>query len=384
MIQALPFARVRSLLSLCLGALVMVSCGPDGPDIIIRKAKQKAKADLTVRKEVKTVAFGSCADPAFPMPVLHVALEQRADVFIWLGDNVYGDTRNIETLIADYKELGSNEDFKKLAEKTRLIATWDDHDYGWNDAGRYYPLKEASKEAFLSFWNEPEFSPRRGRPGVYMSYLFDGGRKDVHVILLDTRTFRSDLKRATSVSFQGTNGIAYAADYMPHTEIDSTLLGSNQWKWLEKQFEVKADVRIIGSSTQFGIEWNGYECWANFPHEQERLAEIIQTSNAISRQMDRPEVPVLFVSGDVHYGEISGWKSNSNPHDTSLDTLFDVTSSGITSKWDFATPNANRLEGPLMENNIGILRIGSPRQPFVVAELWDDQGQKRLSRTLIP
>jgi alkaline phosphatase D len=67
-----------------------------------------------------------------------------------------------------------------------------------------------------------------------------------------------------------------------------------------------------------------------------------------------------------------------------LDTLFDVTSSGITSKWDFATPNANRLEGPLMENNIGILRIGSPRQPFVVAELWDDQGQKRLSRTLIP
>ncbi len=382
MISPLFLGRNRSLFWGLLGLVILTNCGTERPDIVVRKRKQKAKADLIVRKEVKTIAFGSCADPDVPMPALLVALEQKADVFIWLGDNIYADTRNIDTLIADYAELGSHDDFKKLSEKTRLIATWDDHDYGWNDAGRHYPLREASKQAFLTFWNEPALSPRRSRPGVYMSYLFDGGRQDVHVILLDTRTFRDDLKPASSISFEGTNGFGYAADYVPHTEVDSTLLGTEQWQWLEKQLEVKADVRIIGSSTQFGAEWNGYECWANFPHEQDRIAELIQKSNALHRQLDQPHVPIVFISGDVHYGEISGWKSHKEPLRSSLDTLFDVTSSGITSKWDFATPNTNRLEGPLMDNNIGILQIGRPRQPFVVAELWDATGQKRMSRTL--
>jgi alkaline phosphatase D len=100
--------------------------------------------------------------------------------------------------------------------------------------------------------------------------------------------------------------------------------------------------------------------------------------------MGRPVVPVIFISGDVHYGEISGWNSANNAHQTSLDTLFDVTSSGITSKWDFATPNSNRLDGPVMENNIGMLQIGRPRQAFVVAELWDAEGEKRVSRVLVP
>ena len=113
------------------------------------------------------------------------------------------------------------------------------------------PFEKPQKKRFLSFWKEPAQSPRRERPGIYMSYLFDGGRKDVHVILLDTRSFRDDLLPASNIAFQGTNGIGYAADYVPYTTADSTLLGSAQWKWLEKQLEVKADVRIIGSSTQF-------------------------------------------------------------------------------------------------------------------------------------
>ncbi len=361
----------------------LTRCGQEQQTIVIQKRKQKPQADLTVRKEVKTIAFGSCSHPDAPMPALHVAVEQKADLFIWLGDNVYGDTRNIETLISDYAMLGGHDDFQELAQHTRMLATWDDHDYGWNDAGRHYPLREASKEAFLSFWKEPEFSPRRTRPGIYMSYLFDGGRQDVHVLLLDTRSFRDELIHASGISFQGTNGIGYAADYVPHTTADSTLLGTEQWAWLEDQFEVKADVRIIGSSTQFGIEWNGYECWGNFPHEQEKMAQLIEKSHALDRQMGRPEVPVVFISGDVHYGEISGWKSREEGLNTSLDTLFDVTSSGITSKWDFATPNGNRLEGPLMDNNIGMLQIGRPRQAFVVAELWDAQGEKRISRDLV-
>jgi hypothetical protein len=91
----MSLARKRLLhWSLC-GILVLVSCGQEEQIIVLRKPNQKAQADLTVRKEVKTIAFGSCANPTSPMPALRVAVEQKADLFIWLGDNVYGDTKNI-------------------------------------------------------------------------------------------------------------------------------------------------------------------------------------------------------------------------------------------------------------------------------------------------
>ena len=99
-------------------AVFLIGCGQEGPPIVIRKQAQKAQADLTVRKEVKTIAFGSCAHPDSPMQALQVAIEQKADVFIWLGDNIYGDTQDIETLISEYQALGEHDAFKELADRT--------------------------------------------------------------------------------------------------------------------------------------------------------------------------------------------------------------------------------------------------------------------------
>ena len=205
---------------------------------------------------------------------------------MWLGDNVYGDTEDISTLEAEYETLGQNPHFQRLDSATRLLATWDDHDYGWNDAGRHYPLKEESKDVFMDFWKDPRDAPRKDRDGIYMSYLFDGGKQDVHVILLDTRTFRDDLLRSQSIILKGSNGFSYMADYEPHRGEDSTLLGTAQWRWLKKQLHVQADYRIIASSTQFGAEWNGYESWANFPSEQQRMLELIEAANQKRDQTD--------------------------------------------------------------------------------------------------
>ena len=370
-----------SVIACLLACFFAWSCSSDNPEIILKKAAPQAKADFTVRKEVRTIAFGSCANPELDMPMLSVAIRRKPDLFIWLGDNVYADTKDVSVLEEKHRALGAHPDFLNLKSSTRMLATWDDHDYGWNDAGRHYSLKKESKEVFLSFWEEPFDSPRRQHPGIYASYLFDGGRQDVHVILLDMRSFRDDLLPAQEIHLQGTNNIAYAADYEAYRNGDSTLLGFAQWAWLEKQLDVKADVRVIATSTQFGIEWNGYESWANFPHEQEKIAQMIQQSKANQRRMGQKITPIIFISGDVHYGEISAWTSRSATQAT--DTLFDITSSGITSKWDFATPNAHRLDGPLMDNNIGILEIGRPGQAQVVAQLWDVKGKMRISRDIV-
>ena len=356
---------------------LLFGCKAEPKTIILKKADTKAVADVVVRKEVRSLAFGSCAQPEKPMPVLDVAIQQNPDLFIWLGDNVYGDSQDISILKKAYQTLGENPFFQRLDSATRLLATWDDHDYGWNDAGRHYPLKEASKEVFLDFWDDPSDAPRRQREGIYTSYLFDGGKQDVIVILLDTRTFRDDLVRSQSILLEGSQGFTYMADYEPHRNLDSTLLGSEQWRWLKKQLEVEADYRVIASSTQFGVEWNGYESWSNFPSEQRKMLQLLQEAN----QKTSRQIPTVFISGDVHYSEISKLPKLEGGADLNL---YDVTASGVTSVWDFATKNSNRVAGPIMENNVGILQLGRPGKAQISAEIWDVSGQLRIEHSVLP
>ncbi|MFM8711242.1 MAG: hypothetical protein ACKOC7_08185, partial [Sphingomonadales bacterium] len=111
------------------------------------------------------IAFGSCAHQDRPQPLLRLAASYKPDRFIFLGDNIYGDTDNMDTLRAKYQRWGAKPEFKQLAATTPILATWDDHDFGRNDAGRHYPYKVPSKEIFLDFFKEPLQSERRKHPG---------------------------------------------------------------------------------------------------------------------------------------------------------------------------------------------------------------------------
>ncbi len=316
---------------------------------------------------ISRIAFGSCAQEEKNQPVLTLAGDVKPDFFIFLGDNIYGDTYNLAELQQKYALLGAKPEFKYLKQNTRILATWDDHDYGWNDTGRHYPLKKESKEIFLDFFDEPADSPRRKHPGIYTSYLFEEKGKIIQILMLDTRTFRDNL-RPYGNELVNDPSFFYTLDYYPHQTGDSTLLGKEQWKWLEEELTKKADIRIIGSSTQFGISFNGYEAWANFPHEQQRMADVLRKTNAEG---------VLFISGDVHYAEISRIQFDG------LYPIYDVTSSGITSTWHFATPNKNRIEGPVMDNHFGLITIYWDRpSPEIRMECIDVFGNSRFDYSI--
>lgn len=316
---------------------------------------------------ISRIAFGSCAQQDKAQPILDTVLRHRPDVFVYLGDNIYGDTKDMKVLSDKYAKLGAKPEFQRLKKGTRVLATWDDHDFGWNDAGRHYPFKKESKELFLNFWEEPANSPRRSHEGIYTSYIFEGNGRRVQLILLDNRTFRDDL-RTYRGEFHYDNQFFYPLDYHPHQTSDSTLLGAAQWQWLEAELRKPADVRIIGSGSQFGISFNGYEAWANFPHEQQRLLDLIKKTRANG---------VLFITGDVHYAEISELR------DKDLYPIYDVTSSGITSTWHFATPNKNRIEGPVMENHFGLLSIDwSKNDPVIKMEIYDNRNNQRIEHSV--
>jgi len=65
-----------------------------------------------------------------------------------------------------------------------------------------------------------------------------------------------------------------------------------------------------------------------------------------------------------------------------LAPIWDITSSGITSTWSFATANDNRMQGPVMENNIGLLEFLPSDSVLAQASLWDATGTQRAFQVL--
>lgn len=314
-----------------------------------------------------TIAFGSCGHEDHPLPIFDLVVDHNPDLFIFLGDNIYGDTQIMGVLRSKYEKLRAKPSFQNLKKNVPILATWDDHDYGWNDAGRHYAFKKQSKEIFLDFWEEPKDSERRNHEGIYHAEYIPVGERTIQVILLDGRTFRDDLQKYNN-EVKGDKRYFYKLDYAPHTDTNFTMLGDGQWKWLENELLKPADLRLICSGTQFGIEFNGYEAWANFPHEQRRMLDMIKSTRANG---------VVFLTGDVHYAEISRLDYSG------LYPIYDFTSSGLSSTWHFATPNCNRIEGPVMENHFGLLTVDfEAEKPFLKTEIWDIKNNQRLEYSL--
>jgi alkaline phosphatase D len=311
------------------------------------------------------IAFGSCGHQDRTLSIFDFVSDLKPDYFIFLGDNVYLDTRDTSVMRKEYAKLNENLSFQKLKAATKILATWDDHDYGEDDAGKYYPMKNESKKIFLDFFKEPENSLRYEHQGIYTSYMIKKRRKRIQLILLDTRTFRSNLTRYQK-GMNKDSIFDYDLLYVPNNKVDSTILGDEQWGWLENELRQKADIRIICSSTQFGITYNGYESWANFPKEQEKMLALIRKTKANG---------AFFISGDVHYAELSKWENQFTY------PIYDLTASGLTQSWHFATPNKNRIAGPVMENHFGLLEFNLKRKK-VSLQIIDRDNQVRINQIL--
>ena len=99
------------------------------------------RADDTV---LSRIGFGACAKQDQPQPIWEAVVAARPERFVMIGDNIYGDTRDMAVLKAKWDLLGNQPGYQKLKATCPVIATWDDHDFGENDAGVEYPHKKES------------------------------------------------------------------------------------------------------------------------------------------------------------------------------------------------------------------------------------------------
>ena len=288
------------------------------------------------------IAFGSCARQERPQRIWDPIHEREPDLFIFLGDNVYGDTRDARVLRDQYAILAAKPEFRRFRERVPIIATWDDHDYGENNADSSYPMKRESKQIFLDFFDEPYDSERRQRPGgIYTSYLMGSPDRRVQVILLDTRYHRSPFWRAAPPKV-ALRKLVGRGPYKPTTD-DGSMLGPAQWSWLEKELTVAADLRVIATSTPFVSSFTGSETWANLPHERDKLIGLIRKTRASG---------VVLVSGDIHRAELSAADVPGLPY-----RLWEMTSSGLNRQNMYESYNKNRVGEPYRGHNFGLIDI---------------------------
>jgi len=140
---------------------------------------------------VTTIGFGSCLHQDHPAPILTTIAAAAPDRFLFLGDNIYSDTTEPAVMRRNYAKLAAKPEFQELAAATTLLATWDDHDYGENNAGAAYPMRAEAEALFEDFWAPAADDPRRARDGVYSAHTFGEPGRRVQVLLLDTRFFRA-------------------------------------------------------------------------------------------------------------------------------------------------------------------------------------------------
>lgn len=326
--------------TLCLLSLSLTLSGLD--------ARPPAPEDLA--KPLERIAFGSCNRTSLPQWQWADATAREIDLWIWMGDNVYGRDHDPEDLRRKFQTQFNLPDYAAFRETTPIIGTWDDHDYGINDGNRNNPYKTDAQSWHLDFLEVPAESPRRQREGVYTSETFGPTGQDVRIILLDTRY--------------------HATGPGP----DGDLLGPDQWAWLREELSAPAArLTVIASSIQVLPIEHRWEKWENYPNERARLLALIRESSLPN---------VILISGDRHFTEISRLPeglANGN-------ALYEFTSSSLTHPWRSLQDEPNRLRIPpfIKEPNYGLLEIDWQASTLTLTTIVEDKGPLETPRPTIP
>lgn len=258
---------------------------------------------------------GSCAyfnEPVFDRPgkpygsdsnIFQAMAKEKADFMLWLGDNWY--TREVDY----YSEWGllyrasrdrATRVLQPLLKSMAHYATWDDHDYGWNNADKSYPLKQASRDVFRRYWSNPSYG--EDEEGIYTKFTWN----DVDVFMLDSRWFRSNDLMKDSL-----DGSANA---------EKRMFGAKQMDWLknallESKYNRNISFRLIANGSQVLNPVSPVDCLNDYPIEYEELLRFLDENNING---------VVFLSGDRHHSEIIRLtRENNYP-------LYDITCSSLT------------------------------------------------------
>lgn len=242
--------------------LLLAACTSSNPELLQQPLLVGQEVDFS--RPLQTIALGSCNRQDLPQTIWPVISQNNPDIWIWLGDNIYADTEDMEEMRGMYLQQKYDAAYAAFRNTTPVFGIWDDHDYGVNDGGKEFAQKTASRDLMLDFLDVPADADVRQREGGYQSYTFGPEGKQVKLILLDARYFRDELKENPDKTTR----------YLQNPTGD--ILGQVQWEWLRAELAGStAEVHLIGSGIQMLAEEQIFEKWANFPMARKRLLDLL-------------------------------------------------------------------------------------------------------------
>lgn len=298
-------------------------------------------------KNVDVIVFGSCNHQGLSQEMWLNMMDYKPDVFVFLGDAVYGDCKTTNCVTKVYNKQLKKPYFLEFLEKVPIIGTWDDHEYGTNNSGIENPIKKESQKYFLDFIGEPANSARRLQEGLYTSYTFGKENEKVKFILLDERYFREQ----------------------PGENAD--MLGEAQWIWFEKELNNSdAQIHLIGSSSQVLSSVSSNDRWEQYPKSMKRLYEIIKNSK---------KQGVMVLSGDIHCAEMMTTTTTDLNY-----PLYEFTASGLTHAHQSFGINSNKykIQKPFCGLNYGLMTINWNAPVSIKVEIKDIQNFTIQEKTL--
>ena len=299
-----------------------------------------------------TFLTGSCAyfnEPEFDRPgkpyggdssIFETMANTKAAFHLWLGDNWY--TREVDFGTPWGLNYRASHDMslkvlQKFWASMPQYAIWDDHDYGPNDAGSSYILKDESRKIFMKYWTNPSYG--EDGKGIYTKISYS----DVDIFLTDDRYFRSEDAMPDSMNGQ------------PNYE--KTFFGPRQMEWLKNALVYSdATFKIIATGSQVLNPLSDFECMRHYS------AEYNDLMNFLSSQKIKG---VLFLTGDRHHSEVlKQQRKGTYP-------LYDVTispyTSGVSKVSGREINNPARIPGTLVEaQNFGKVTVSGKKNERVL------------------
>jgi hypothetical protein len=219
-----------------------------------------------------TLAFASCARTGSSSPVFDAIREVDPHLFLHMGDFHYENiSRNDPARFRRaYDEVLASPAQSRLYRQVPIVYTWDDHDYGGNNASG----ASASRPAALEVYRQavPHYPiDERGTAGIQQA--FDIGR--VRVIVTDARSQRTpDRQRSADAH---------------------TMLGPTQRQWLLDQLTAAADrplVVWVNTVPWIAPESDGGDDWGSYATERDLVATHLDRLGLTRR--------LVMLSGDAH------------------------------------------------------------------------------------
>lgn len=319
-----------------------------------------------------SVAFGSCSfineaewdRPGKPYgseyEIFTVLASKNPDLMLWLGDNTYLREIDWDTkagIVHRHSHTRQTAEMQPILGAAHNYATWDDHDFGPNNADRSYRMRNESLETFKLFWGNQTYGTDETK-GIFGRFTWG----DIEFFMLDNRYHRSP-------------------NDAPDDE-NKTMFGREQLQWLKDALSNStAPFKIVVNGNQM-LNENGefYEALPQFSAEYRSLLSYI-TQNKITG--------VIFLSGDRHHTELIVH------NDSTLYPLYDFTSSSLTAGLNSMKRrdgsmgkefnNPQRVEGTLVndQHNFGMLTFTGPRTDRSVRlEVVDVTGTVRWSKII--